>query len=83
MHLVIAGLILGIAGVWGVPILSWILRAILPAQADQYLPSSDVPSFSAKAAVTALIYGVFVFAALMVLEALGKVATHKRLRVGV
>jgi ABC-type uncharacterized transport system permease subunit len=82
VHLILAGLILGIAAVWGVPLISSVLKSVLPAQAQAYLPPTAAPGFSIQALIASLIYGLIVFAVLLALEGLGKAVTHKKLRVG-
>ena len=71
MHLIWAGLILGIVAVWGVPIVSSILNSVLPNTVQPYLPSSAVPGVSTNSIVTALIYGVLIAGVLHVLRMVG------------
>ena len=71
MHLLWAGLILGLAAVFGVPIVASILKAVVPASAAAYLPSDSVPSFSTQVIVTTLVYGVILVGVLHLLGMLG------------
>lgn len=71
MHLIWAGLILGIAAVWGVPIIASILKSILPASAVSYLPPSEVPGVTTQSVVTALVYGVLLAGILHLLRMVG------------
>ena len=71
MHLIWAGLILGIAAVWGVPIVASILNSVLPDSVKAYLPSATIPSVDVKAVVTALIYGIILAGVLHVLRMVG------------
>ncbi len=71
MHLVWAGLILGVVAVWGVPIISSLLNSVLPATVTPYLPASTVPGVNTNSVVTALIYGVLIAGVLHVLRMVG------------
>jgi hypothetical protein len=71
VHLIWAGLILGVAAVWGVPLVATILKSVLPAQAQAYIPTSTVPGVSAQAVVSALIYGLLLAGVLHVLRMVG------------
>jgi hypothetical protein len=71
MHLIWAGLILGVAAVWGVPIIASLLNSILPATVQPYLPSSTVPGVTTQSVVTAVIYGILLAGVLHVLRMVG------------
>lgn len=71
MHLIWAGLILGVAAVWGVPLVASLLKSVLPASAQSYLPTSQVPGVSGQAVVMALIYGILLVGVLHVLRMVG------------
>ena len=71
MHLIWAGLILGIAAVWGVPIVVSILNSVLPDTAKAYLPAGTVPAVSTQSVITALVYGVLLAGVLHVLRMVG------------
>ena len=71
MHLLWAGLILGLSAVFGVPIVASLLKSVLPASAASYLPSDTIPAVSVNTLVTALIYGVLLGGVLHVLGMVG------------
>jgi hypothetical protein len=71
VHLIWAGLILGIAAVWGVPIVASILKSVLPDSAQSYLPSAAIPGVSTQSVVTALVYGILLAGVLHVLRMVG------------
>lgn len=81
MHLIWAGLLLGIAAVWGVPIVSSLLKQILPQSVQAYLPTAEVPGVTVQGAVSALVYGVFLVLILMLLSRMGLSARVGRERV--
>lgn len=83
MHIVVASLILGVVAVWGVPLVTSLLKSILPDAASPYLPPTTTPAFSMQSAITALVYGALVFLTLIALEATAKLVTHKTVRAGV
>jgi hypothetical protein len=71
VHLIWAGLILGVAAVFGVPIVSSILNSILPATVQPYLPSGTVPSVTTQTVITTLVYGLLLAGVLQVLGMVG------------
>jgi len=71
VHLIWAGLILGVAAVWGVPMIASILNSFLPATVTPYLPSATVPGVTAQSVVTALVYGLLLAGVLHVLRMVG------------
>lgn len=79
MHLLWAGLILGVSAVFGVPIIASILKSVLPASAAAYLPSDAIPSVTVNMAITTLIYGLLLAGVLHVLGMIGvRVAGGRR-----
>lgn len=71
MHLLWAGLILGVAATWLVPIVASILKSFVPTSVQAYIPSSQVPAVDMTGVVTALVYGVTLVAILHVLRMVG------------
>lgn len=62
---------MGIAAVWGVPIVASILKSVLPDAAQSYLPPAAIPSVSTQSVVTALVYGILLAGVLHVLRMVG------------
>lgn len=71
MHLLWAGLILGVAAVWGVPLVASILKSVVPASAQAYLPAGTIPSVSVQSAILALVYGLLLVGVLYALRMVG------------
>lgn len=78
MHLIWAGLILGIAAVYGVPIVSLIINKIVGGvsatygpKVAAYLPSSTVPGLSLAIVFQLLVYGVLLISVLHILSMVG------------
>lgn len=71
MHLLWAGLILGVAAVWGVPLVASLLKSIVPASVQAYIPTGTVPSVSVQSAILALVYGLLLVGVLHILRMVG------------
>lgn len=71
MHLLWAGLILGVAAVWGVPIVVSVLKSVVPASVQTYLPQATIPNVDMTGVVSALIYGVLLALVLHLLRMVG------------